>query len=251
MISVRSLSLELGGYPILHDVSLQCVPGKVTVLLGPNGAGKSSLMRALAGLHPSASVFLDDQSLASISPKQQARRIGYLPQEAALAWNISVRELVGLGRLPFASAFAAPSAQDREQIETALIATDTLHFADRRIETLSGGERARVKLARLLAGDPDWFLADEPLANLDPAHQRDMLRLLRAVAAKGKGVVLILHQLDAALNIADEVVLLKNGAVMESGLASKILTPDNLEKLFDTGFQISQSGGRAALTQSW
>jgi iron complex transport system ATP-binding protein len=242
MIRVEGLSITLGGQPVLRDVSLTCVPGRITVLLGPNGAGKSSLMRAMAGLHPSASVFLEDHPLSSLSLNARARRIGYLPQEGALAWNISVRELVGLGRIPFRSAFAAQTPQDGEKIATALQATDTVHLAERRIETLSGGERARVKLARLLAGEPDWLLADEPLANLDPAHQRDML---------GKGVVLVLHQLDAALNIAEDVVLLKNGTIMAQGPTREMLTRNNLEDLFDTGFNLFQAGQTTALTQSW
>ena len=251
MIRVTNLSVSLGGQAVLRDVSLDIQLGRVTVILGPNGAGKSSLMRSLAGLIPAEGITIDDCPLASLSLKERAQRIGYLPQNGTPAWNIAARELVALGRLPFRSPFAAESDTDRAKIEDALKATDTDHLADRRVGTLSGGELARVKLARLLAGEPQWLLADEPLANLDPAHQRDILRLLRTASTHGKGAVLVLHQLDAAFNIADDVVLLKDGVILALGEAETTMTQANLERLFGTGFDLFKSGCRAALAQRW
>lgn len=251
MIRVANLSLSLGGESVLRNVSLDIMPGRVTVILGPNGAGKSSLMRALVGLIPSKSIFLGDCALSSLSLRERAQRIGYLPQNGAPVWNISARELVALGRLPYRSPFAAESDTDREKIEAALLATDTDRLADRSVGTLSGGELARVKLARLLAGDPAWLLADEPLANLDPAHQRDILKLFSSAAKAGKGVVLVLHQLDAALSIADDVILIRDQGILAAGPATKIMDRENLRRLFDAEFSFFQSGGQNAISQIW
>jgi iron complex transport system ATP-binding protein len=251
MIRVANLSISLGGQPVLRDVSLDIKPARVTVILGPNGAGKSSLLRALAGLIPSETISIDDSPLSSMSLKEKAQRIGYLPQDGTPAWNITARELVALGRLPYRSPFAAESDADRAKIELALKVTDTGHLDDRRVGTLSGGELARVKLARLLAGEPQWLLADEPLANLDPAHQRDILKLFRVAASSGKGVVLVLHQLDAALSIADDVILIRDQGILASGLAEDILDREHLERLFDAEFAFSGSEGMKAISQIW
>jgi len=245
MIGTERLTLTLGGRTVLKDVSVSFGRGRVTAIIGPNGAGKTSLIRALAGLLPGA-VQLDGQPLTDISPIERARRIGYLPQDREPAWNVTARELVALGRLPHRGRLAAPSAADTEAIASALAATDTTQFADRTIDTLSGGERARVKMARVLAGDPDWILADEPLANLDPPHQRDMLALLRAAAGTGKGAVAILHQLDAAA-LADDVLILKDGKIVTFGAVQDALTPANLEIAFGMAFDVIPHRDRLAI----
>lgn len=251
MIRTDDLSVSLGGQPVLRNVTLDVAPGKVTVLLGPNGAGKSSLMRSLAGLLPSANVFLGDMALSALSMRERAQRIGFLPQNGAPAWNVTARELAALGRLPYRSALAVETEEDRAKVEAALLATDTLQLANRTVRTLSGGELARVKLARLFAGEHDWLLADEPLANLDPLHQREILNLLRGATATGKGVIIVLHQLEAAQRIADDLVLLKNGEILASGSAENCLTKDNLERLYDTGFELLETRHKRAFTQLW
>jgi len=245
MIGVDRLTMTLGGRKVLNDVSVTFGRGRVTAIIGPNGAGKTSLIRSLTGLLPGP-VHLDGQPLAALSPVERARRISYLPQDGEPAWNVTARELVALGRLPHRGRLAAPSAADAEAIASALAATDTTQFADRTIDTLSGGERARVKMARVLAGDPDWILADEPLANLDPPHQRDMLALLRAATRAGKGAVAILHQLDAAA-LADDVLILKNGSRIAFGPVREVMTPANLEIAFGMAFDVIAHQGRIAI----
>ena len=248
MIAVDRLTLALGGQTVLNDVSLTLRPGRLTAIIGPNGAGKTSLIRALAGLivPQSGTITIHGIPVAELSPVARARWIGYLPQDGEPAWNVTALELVALGRLPHRSRFAGPSPEDDEAVFAALVATDTARFAKRTIGTLSGGEKARVKMARVLAGDPDWILADEPIANLDPPHQRDMLGLLRAAAAKGKGAVAVLHQLDAATT-ADDVVILKSGKLIASGPARDVLTAENLEAAFGMAFDIIGHEGRIAI----
>jgi iron complex transport system ATP-binding protein len=155
---------------------------------------------------------------------------------------VTVRELVSLGRLPHRGALSASSPADEAAIDSALSATDTGHLATRTIHSLSGGECARAKMARVLAGNPDWIIADEPLANLDPPHQRDMLALFRTAAAMGKGVIVILHQLNAAMRAADDVVLLKDGRIVAHGPKADVLTPEHLHETFDMAFDLTSHG---------
>ncbi len=231
----QGLGVTLGGRAVLSDVDVQLRPERVTAILGPNGAGKSTLLKALAGLITPAvgRVELDGAAMATLAERDRARRIGYLPQDAAVHWNVTARDVVALGRMPYRAPFAGPSAADDAAIAAALTATETAALADRCIGELSGGERARVLLARVLAGRPDWLLADEPLASLDPAHQIDVLDRLRAVAAEGRGVVLVLHDLAQAARVADDVLLLKQGRVVAAGDAAAVLTPATIAAVFD------------------
>jgi iron complex transport system ATP-binding protein len=243
-IRLDQVSVSLGGVRVLEGVSATLARGRVTALIGPNGAGKTTLMRAVLGLVTldQGAVLVDEAPLRSLPGEERARRLGYLPQLATPHWNVTVDDLVALGRLPHQGRFAGPSDADRAAIEAALLATDTSAFADRAIDSLSGGERARVFLARLLAGEPDWIFADEPLANLDPLHQIAVLKLLRAAAAGGKGVVVILHDLSAAAAYADDVLILKSGR-----LVGTALTPDVLEAAYGIAFDTVEHDGRTAI----
>lgn len=233
MLAAHALALHRGGRPVLDGVDCTLAPGRVTAILGPNGAGKSSLLLALAGLVAPASgtVTLDGRPLDRLTPAERARAIGLLPQQPELHWDIDVETLVGLGRLPHRGRGPATSA-DRAAIEAALAMTDTAAFAKRPARQLSGGERARVLLARLLAGEPRVLLADEPLANLDPAWQHDMLARLRAVADAGTAVALVLHDLTHAARIADAALLLTDGRALAGGPAAEVLAPGPLSRAF-------------------
>ena len=224
-LAAAGVTLTLGGTRVLDAVSASFGRGQVTVVLGPNGAGKSSLMACLAGLRvPDAgAVMLDGIPRAAIDQRDLARRIGFLPQTADVHWDVDVATLVGLGRFPHRGRWGA-SDTDRAAVAEAMAATDVSRFAARAVNTLSGGERARVLLARVLAGTPEWLLADEPLANLDPAHQLDTLDCLRRVAATGAGVVVVLHDLNHAARVADQVVLMRSGAVIAHGPPDVVLT---------------------------
>lgn len=234
MLSAHDLTLKRGGRTVLSGVNATLRAGEVTAILGPNGAGKSTLLAALAGLGEAVAgqVLLAPQdqgrsfdklrtdregevALGSLSPAERARRIGYLPQSGEVAWNLSVRALAGLGRLPWRG--ASTLAQDRVAVDTALKTLDLEAFADRPVASLSGGERARALLARVLATEPEWILADEPLAALDLAHQLALARHFRALAGEGRGVVLVLHDLALAMNHADRVLVLGAGCVLADG----------------------------------
>ncbi|MEG8038553.1 ABC transporter ATP-binding protein [Sphingomonas sp. LR60] len=225
VLATEGVSLTLGGKAVLQSINAAFASGRVTALLGPNGAGKSSLLACLAGLHVSASgrASLNGTDVRTLSAQERARRIGFLPQAADVHWNIDVATLVALGRLPWRGRWGE-TAEDRAAVDAALAATGMTAFVRRGVEHLSGGERARALLARVLAGQPEWLLADEPLASLDPAHQLEVGAQLRAVAAGGSGVVLVVHDLNLAARLADDVVLLRDGRVVAAGAADEVLT---------------------------
>ena len=199
----------------LSQADCRLEAGRITAICGPNGAGKSTLLQALAGLvaPDEGEVRLDGSALSALAARERARAVGYLPQTPELAWDIDVATLAALGRLPWRT-----SAQDdRAAVADALARLDLAELAGRPVSRLSGGERSRALLARVLAGKPRWLLADEPLAALDIAHQAALLSRLRELAETGVGVVLVLHDLAAARNHADRVIVLDGGQVVADG----------------------------------
>lgn len=243
-LATRGLSLTLGGRRVLDDVDVTFAAGRVTALLGPNGAGKSSLLACVAGLHaPTAGVaMLDGVDVRAMPAVRRARRIGFLPQSADVHWNIDVATLVALGRLPWRGRWGDTDA-DRGAVTAALAATGLTGFERRGVAHLSGGERARALLARVLAGQPEWLLADEPLASLDPAHQLAIGAQLRGAAARGSGVVLVVHDLNLAARLADDVVLLRDGRVVAAGAADAVLTPALVGDTYGIAVEIGVTAG--------
>ena len=243
-LTADAIGLSLGGNRVLDGVSVVFRRGRVTALLGPNGAGKSSLLSCLAALRApdSGAARLDGSDVAGLDRRERGRRIGFLPQAADVHWDVDVATLVGLGRLPHHGRWGAGAA-DRAAVERALAATDMTALRTRGVERLSGGERGRALLARVLAGEPDWLLADEPLASLDPAHQLDVLARLRAVADAGSGVVLVLHDLHLAARIADDAVLMRGGRVVAAGPADAVLTAPLIADAYGVDVEIGITPG--------
>lgn len=239
-----NLTLRRGGRPVVSGLSAALNPGEITAIVGPNGAGKSSLLLGLAGLlaPTSGSVTWDGHDLASVHPRARAQAIGYLPQAPDVAWDVATETLVALGRLPWRDRGTAA-------IESAVTALDLAALRHRLVSQLSGGERARVLLARVLAGEPRWILADEPLAALDLGQQLSLAAHLKACAAAGQGVVVVLHDLALAMNHADRVLVLKDGVLIAAGPPVAALAPPVIAQGWGVQARwLGEAGARALVT---
>lgn len=240
----RGVSVELDGRPVLRDISLDIVAGEVLALVGPNGAGKSTLLSVLSGERrpSSGSVTLDDRSLQSFTPAELARRRAVLTQDNSLSFPFRVIEVIQMGRAPWTR--SAELADDARAVTEAAAAADVEHLADRRFTELSGGERARVSLARVLAQSTGIVFLDEPTAALDLRHQEDVLRLARSLAASGSAVVLVVHDLSLAGAVADRVALLSQGALVAVGPASSVLTAEAISEVYGLVVRVLDIDGR-------
>ncbi len=229
VLAALDLRVRLGGRAVVDGVSVDLRPGAVTAIVGPNGAGKSTLLSCLAGLRRpgQGEVRLGVDGLSALADRDRARRVGFLPQTPEIAWRLDVETLVGLGRTPHAGPFG-PGREDAAAIARALQAADLTGFAGREVASLSGGERARVLIARALAGEPQWLLADEPLTGLDLGHQLDVSVLFRRFAAAGGGVVVSVHDLGFAVRAADRVLVMASGRMLSDGAPEQAMTPDVL-----------------------
>lgn len=225
----------------LADASVRFARGRLTAVIGPNGAGKSTLLAAAAGLLPLAagSVALGGEPLTRLDRRSLARRRAYLPQNPSIDWPIAVERVVALGLTPHLSAFGSLPREAQAAIDTALARHDLAALRHRPATELSGGELARVMLARATVGAPELLLADEPTAGLDPRHALAAAAALRALADTGCTVVAALHDLNLALRIADDVVAVKDGRVIAAGDAS-IVTDVLLGGLYDVTARITR-----------
>ena len=244
LLALSGLSAELGRKTVLRDVALTVKEGEFVGLIGPNGAGKSTLLRAVLGLTPSqGNIELGGRAAASMSASQRAKLVSYLPQEREIAWPVTVERLVGLGRAPHLPPFARPGAADEAAIREAMRRMDVETFADRRATELSGGEKARVLIARALAQEAPLMLADEPTAGLDPAHQITLMRVFAGLAGEGRSVIACLHDLGLAARWCSRLVLLADGAVVADGPPQDVLTAARLRDVYGIEAYLGKNGG--------
>jgi len=245
-LSARGVGVRLGGRRVLHAVDLSVEPGEIVAVIGANGAGKSTLLKVMAGLiaPDEGAVTLGGQPLAGLDARALGREIAYLPQERTVHWPLTVRRLVALGRLPFRARVAGPSLDDRDAVEEAMIAMDVAAFANRAVTELSGGERARVLLARALAQRPRFLVADEPTTGLDPAHGLTLFAQFVRMAAQHRAVIVALHDLSLAARYCHRALLLKDGATLALGTVRAVLTPLHLAQAYGVRATVAEIEGR-------
>ena len=232
-LEARDIRASLANKPVLHGIDLALPAGRWTSVVGPNGAGKSTLLKVLAGLLPhSGEVRLLGQPLADLPGRSRAMQLSWLGQNEASGDDLTVLDVVMLGRLPHQPWLGAPSAADRAAVQQALQATQAWDWRQRALGQLSGGERQRVLLARALAVQAPVLLMDEPLANLDPPHQADWLALVRQLVAQGQTVVSVLHEISMALH-ADDLLVLADGRLTHHGPCADPASHRALEQVFD------------------
>jgi len=234
LLSAENLSASLGSRKVLHEISLSLSSGHLVALVGPNGAGKTTLLRALAGLIPSSgTIRIGGEALSSLPLRERAKRFAYLPQGHLVHWPLPARDIVALGRYPHGATDPARlSPKDIDAVVRAMQAVDVTEFADRRVTELSGGERSRVALARVLAVEAPVILADEPTASLDPRHQIDVMQNLRDVADKGVLVIVVTHDLGLAARFADHVLVLSEGRLASQGAPAEALSDQVMADVF-------------------
>ena len=243
-ITLQDVGVRLGRRPVVQQVSASLQAGSFVGIIGPNGAGKSTLLRAMLGLLPTTagSITIDGENVARMVRGAVARKLAYLPQGQTLHWPLTVERLVALGRLPHLAPMSGMSAADAQAIERAIGRADVEALRHRIATELSGGERARVLLARTLAVEAPALVADEPLASLDPGHQIDVMELLLREARAGALVVTVLHDLTMAARYCDRLLLLDKGHLVADGLPLEVLTAENLKTVYGINALVDTRG---------
>lgn len=238
------LRVSLGGKEVLNGPSFEIAAGEFVGLIGPNGAGKSTLLRAILGLAPSRGrIAIGGNDATSMSAAERARHLAYLPQEREIAWAVSVEMLVSLGRGPHRPAFAALTQEDNAIIERAMRRMEIEAFRDRPATQLSGGEKARVLIARALAQDAPLLLADEPAAGLDPSHQIALMRTFSGLAGEGRAVIASMHDLGLAARWCSRLILLDKGRIVMDGPPRQVLTQDVLRSVYGVETYLGEAQG--------
>lgn len=243
----NNLSVVYGGHTVLDGVDLTLETNQLTGLIGPNGAGKTTLLRAFLGLAPSegGQIWYGDKPAENFSPRERARVIAYMAQGSEIHWPMTARAIVELGRMPHRHPWRSLSPADKAWVEKAMWDTTVQEFAERPVTSLSGGEKARVLLARAMAPNTPFLFADEPAASLDPHFQLEMLSLLKRQVGPDRGVVVVMHDLNLAQQYCDRLIVVANGKVYADGAPDTVMTDEMLAHVFQVQMsRWSENGSR-------
>lgn len=227
MIELKHIQVSYGKREILHDIDATIAPGRITAVMGPNGCGKTTLLRCIGGLlePTSGSVGIDGQEVGSYSARALAQKVAFVRQQAQTDFEFSAFETVLMGRNPYQHHLQNESQKDWDIVEQCMKQTNTWHLRLAKPAEMSGGEMQRVMIARALAQQTPVLLMDEPVSNLDIAHQLEIMRLLRTT---DKTVVIVIHDLNLALQFCDDLMLIHNGALLFHGRMAEGLTTENI-----------------------
>lgn len=245
-LRAEGLTLEAGQRHLVDAISIAFEPGQLTAIIGENGAGKSTLLRILAGYQrpDGGRVKIDGRDITTLRLLERARQIGWLPQILPPALPVTVADAVALGRFAHGGAPHRLGEADRQAVERAVSQCRLTGMEQRSTATLSGGELARVHLARALAAATPVMLVDEPIASLDPRYRLEAMMLLREIAAdERRTVVAVLHDIGLAARFADRIIVMRDGRLLADGPARDIVTPAIIEAAFDTSVRIITDAG--------
>ncbi|MBJ7549717.1 ABC transporter ATP-binding protein [Marinomonas ostreistagni] len=233
-LGTQSITLKHDDHVIIDGLDVTFPAGKVTAIVGPNGCGKSTLLNGLSRVHlPSSGyILLNGKDIHSMPAKQVAKKLALLPQETSAPDGITVRELIRFGRHPHQSLFKQWGMDDRTAIEFALQAANLESLGDRLLDTLSGGQRQRAWIAMSIAQETPLLLLDEPTSALDLGHQIEVFDLIRELAAAGKTIIMVVHDLAMAARYADHLIAMKGGEIVAQGSPKQVITPEILESLY-------------------
>lgn len=241
MLTIDELRYDFGSRTLFEGVSFHIARGEHAMLIGPNGSGKTTVLRCILRIlnEWSGSILLDGVSIKRLSRRKTARSIAYVQQSYTSAFSLSVRQYVEMGRFPHLHPLTPLSQRDLHLVEDAMKAMAVEHFADRLLESLSGGERQKVLLAAALAQEPDILLLDEPTTFLDYKHQEEIYRFLRHINRERQTTILeITHDVNRAALDATHIIALSGGRVAFDGPPEKLMTPEQLGTIFDTRFEL-------------
>jgi len=244
-LKTEKINLDMNNNSILEDVTITLNRGEMVGLIGPNGAGKTSLLKCILGLLEikSGTISVDNKNIDNLTLKERAKKMAYFAQGAPVYWPLTVDSVVGLGRVPHLNQWQKLSEDDEEIIESAMVKTDCISLKGRLVTSLSGGERARVLLARALATRSPYIMADEPVASLDPAHQLQVMEILKKLSQNNSGVMVVMHDLSLALRYCDRLILLDEGKLIGQDTSDVILSDNKLASVFGIRASRWKDGG--------
>lgn len=240
LLTVDNLWVSTGQTRLLEQINLTMEPGELVAILGSNGAGKSTLLKCIAGLrdYDEGVISYQGNRLGSLDISERARCLSYLPQERPASWPLLVRDVVALGRFSYGVKLGSLSANEQELVSKAMADCNLSHLAERTIDSLSGGEQARVHCARTFVTEAPILLADEPTTSLDPKHQIEIMTLLQHYVSNTRSALVVLHDPALAARFADRLIWLKQGRIVSQGTPAETLTRDTLEQVYDINAEV-------------
>lgn len=239
-ITLDCVDVSIQKKPILHRLSGTFAAGQMIGIIGPNGSGKSTLLKTIAGIyrHHAGSLTFDGRSATTLSRKEMAKIVSYVPQETVLTVDFTVRQIVQMGRHVHQTLFSRPSTHDEELVTDALRRTNCLHLETKQVQQLSGGQRQLVIIAKALAQETPVLLLDEPIAALDIYYQLHILNMLAELKQQGKTIIIVLHDLNLAARFCDSLLLLHHGRVQQFDTTAKVLTPEQLKAVYRVNTEV-------------
>ena len=243
-VDIANLAFLYQKQLILENVSFSVAQSSFFLIIGPNGSGKTTLVRLIGGIErpDKGRIILMGRTISTYSKKALARKIAFVPQVIPIDFPFTVRDIVLMGRAPHLGMMGFPGKKDLEIVEAAMAFTDVLSLSQRRVSQLSGGERQRVFIARAICQEPEMILLDEPTAALDPAHQINIMNLMKRLKKeKGTTIVMVSHDLNLSAIYGDRLLLLKKGGILQEGTPHEVLTEPLLKKAYGCNLLVDEN----------